>query len=390
MIRRNLLTALTPIVFVVLGAACSSSSSGLDADGNGLADDLGQLLDANHDGAADSVDINRDGKQDGPAVEFKGMTCLALDTDCDHIYDSLDCSGDGVADVITSIKPPAKNVANCDPNPLTQGSGGTNGAGGGSSGGTGAVPSAGASGGGAVSSMLGSATYQGAGETMDRYAESDIYRNGVGYKFIANGWGSNWQSHDITYNGTSFTVKSLNGTQGSDYSPAGYPTVFCGFYSMKQSAGSCGLPAAIASVGKINTGWRWAANGNNGQYNAAWDIWLGNGTSLSAYLMVWLRDPPGQQPAGAAALAGATITGLPGSWTVWKGNVKGLPIVNYVLSEGQDRSELEFNVMDVYRDAQARGYSLPGDHIMAVAVGFEIWNGPVTNLTTDDFYVDVH
>jgi hypothetical protein len=25
-----------------------------------------------------------------------------------------------------------------------------------------------------------------------------------------------------------------------------------------------------------------------------------------------------------------------------------------------------------------------------VAIGFEIWNGPVTNLVTDDFYVDVN
>ena len=162
----------------------------------------------------------------------------------------------------------------------------------------------------------------------------------------------------------------------ADYSPAGYPTVFCGFYSMKQSAGSCGLPAALASVSKVNTGWRWKANGNNGQYNAAWDIWLGNGTSLSAYLMVWLRDPPGQQPAGAAALSNATVAGLPGTWTIWKGNVKGIPIVNYVSAEGQDRPELEFNVLDVYHDAMTRGYALPGTHIMAVAVGYEIWNGP--------------
>jgi hypothetical protein len=26
---------------------------------------------------------------------------------------------------------------------------------------------------------------------------------------------------------------------------------------------------------------------------------------------------------------------------------------------------------------------------MAVAVGYEVWNGPITNLVTDDFYVDV-
>jgi hypothetical protein len=35
-----------------------------------------------------------------------------------------------------------------------------------------------------------------------------------------------------------------------------------------------------------------------------------------------------------------------------------------------------------------RGLQVPGTHILSVAVGFEIWNGPVTNLQSIDFYVD--
>jgi hypothetical protein len=210
--------------------------------------------------------------------------------------------------------------------------------------------------------------------------------------FIANGWGTNWGGHSISYNGTSFNVMSLNGSQGQDYSPAGYPTVFCGLYSKKQSPGGCGLPKAISSIQSIQTGWRWKANGNNGQYNAAYDIWLGNGTSaesFSAYLMVWLRDPPGQQPAGGAATAGETVPGLPGTWNIWTGQVMGFPIVNYVQAEGNDLGELEFDVMDVYRHAKGKSYNLPGSHILSVAVGFEVWNGPVTNLVSYYFYGDV-
>ena len=236
--------------------------------------------------------------------------------------------------------------------------------------------------------LLGTGTYQGSGDSTDQYAEGDVYRNGVGYKFIANGWGSGWQNHSISWKGTSFTVKSLNGAQGAMSSPAGYPSMFCGLYSKKQSD-TCGLPITITSAKSIKTGWRWKANGNTGQYNAAWDIWLGNGGTLSAYLMVWLRDPPGQQPAGSAATAGATVTGLPGTWNIWKGTVNGLPIVNYVQPEGKDLGELEYDALDVYKDAIKRGYSLPGAQILAVAVGYEVWNGPVTNLVTDDFYVDV-
>jgi len=390
--RHITLTCLASTLSFTLAIACSSSSTGLDKNKDGVADDLGSVVDANHDGFVDSIDLNHDGKPDGPEIIFNGMMCAGLDTDCDGTYDSLDCNGDGKADYVTHLETPKQGVPGC--NPITVGGSGgggstsTGGSGnaGGSNGGSGATAGSGTTG-----DMLGHGDYQGAGDTTERYAESDVLRNGVNYKFIANGWGTGWQSHHITWNGTSVTVASLSGTQGSDYSPAGYPTMFCGQYSIppKQSM-PCGLPATISSLSKLNTGWAWKSNGNNGQYNAAWDIWLGNGTSLSAYLMVWLRDPPGQQPAGAGTLANVTVPGLPGTWTIWTGNVNGHPIVNYVAKEGSDVPQLEFNVLDVYHDAISRGYNLPGDHILAVATGYEIWNGPVTNLQTTDFYVDAH
>jgi hypothetical protein len=379
---------------LALVSACSGSSSkdpqGLDTNQDTVADDLGTLIDANpKDGVADEIDINHDGQTDGPGVDTNGdgkVDGLALDTDCDSFYESVDTTGDGMPDLRTSRQEPPAVVPGCKYNPFdTGGMGGSSGV----AGSSGMSGSAGAGGSAPVVSQLGKGQYQGTGSSTDQYAEADIFRDGVGYKFIANGWGSGWQSHSISWNGTSFKVASLNGSQGANYSPAGYPTMFCGLYSMKQSIDSCGLPGAVSSLKSVKTGWRWQANGNSGQYNAAWDIWLGNGNNLSAYLMVWLRDPPGQQPAGAAATAGATVTGLPGTWTIWTGDVNGHPIVNYVKGEGQDLGELEYDVMDVYRDAIKRGYNLPGSNIIAVAVGYEVWNGPITNLVTDDFYVDV-
>jgi len=41
------------------------------------------------------------------------------------------------------------------------------------------------------------------------------------------------------------------------------------------------------------------------------------------------------------------------------------------------------------RDAAARQITLPGSTVLSVAVGFEIWSGPIAKLTTDDFYVQV-
>jgi hypothetical protein len=396
------LLAFAPLL-LCFAPACDDAKSdggGLDANGDFLADDLGTLLDANGDGAADSIDIDKDGKPDGFGVDTNGdgtADALALDTDCDGVYDSLDTSGDGKADLVTGMQPPLQNVPNCN----TPGAGGMGGAattgGAPSAAGSSAAGGSGTAGstsmaGSTATGELGKGIYQGTGSSQDRYAESDVFRNGVGYMFIANGWGDNWKSHDISYNGTSFTVKALQGSQGANYSPAGYPTIFCGQYSEppKRSNGACGLPAELSSLKTVKTGWRWKANGNSGQYNAAWDIWLGNGDSLSAYLMVWLRDPPGQQPAGAANIAGVSIEGLPGQWSIYTGSVNGHPIVNYVRAEGQDLSELEFDVMKVYADAKQRNFDLPGNKLLSIAIGFEIWNGPVANLVTDDFYVDVN
>jgi hypothetical protein len=399
----------------------------VDRNDDTLADDLGTFVDRNGDGAADDIDIDHDGKLDGPGVDTDddgNPDALALDSDCDGLYDSLDTTGDKRADWVTSLVQPGRPSGDCNP-PLGGGSGGRSS--GGSSGG-GGVANAGASSGGKAGSasggavtsggssptggehggqggsssmagnggsssspsLLGTGVYQGTGSSDDRFAEGDVYRDGVGYKFMANGWGDGWKSHQVAWNGTSFEVASLVGNQSANYAPAGYPTVFCGLYSEppKRSPGDCGLPKTISSIQSLKTGWRWTGV-DGGQYNAAWDIWIGNGDSLSSYLMIWLRDPKGQQPAGAASVSGASVPGLPGTWNIWVGEVNNHPIVNYVKAEGQDLPELEFDVMNVLADVQRRKYSLPGTHVIAVAVGFEVWNGPISNVGSDDFYVDV-
>lgn len=237
---------------------------------------------------------------------------------------------------------------------------------------------------------LGSGQMGGSGQSADRWKKADVTRNGLNYFLMANGWGPGFVSQTISWNGTSFTVDSMEGTQGDNWEPASYPTVFCGVYSDSQSQ-ACGLPASIDSLNSLRTGWKWEPNGNTGEYNAAYDIWLGNGTerrSFSGFLMVWLREPPGQQPAGSRTEIGVSVANVPGTWHIWTGTVNGAPIVNWVRAEGDDSLELEFDVLDFIRDAQQRGIEVPGTHILSVAVGFEIWNGPVTNLESVDFYVD--
>lgn len=236
---------------------------------------------------------------------------------------------------------------------------------------------------------LGKGTMTGSGSTTEQYQKADVARDGVNYYFMANGWGPNFDSHSISWNGTAFTVETMSGSQGDNYQPASYPTVFCGAYSDSVS-GECGLPATFDSLTSLRTGWSWRPNDSPGQYNAAYDIWLGNGTTtstLSAYLMVWFRDPPGQQPGGTVVASGVHVANVDGPWTIWSGRVFNRPYLAYTRPEGADALAMEFDVLDFVRDSQERGFAVPGTHVLSVAVGFEIWNGPVTNLESLDFFV---
>jgi hypothetical protein len=239
------------------------------------------------------------------------------------------------------------------------------------------------------SSELGAATMGGSGSSTDRYKKADVTRDGQNYFFMANGWGPGFVSQNVTWNGTSFTV-TMQGMQGPNYQPASYPTVFCGAYSDSRSK-ECGLPATLDSMTALRTGWSWDPNGNDGQYNAAYDIWLGTTTdrsSFSGYLMVWYREPVGQQPAGQKMLTGVSVQNVSGTWDVWTGQVGGKPIINFVRAEGQDTHDMEFDILDFVRDVRARNLTVPGTTVLSVAVGFEMWQ-PVNELKSKDFYVEV-
>jgi len=234
---------------------------------------------------------------------------------------------------------------------------------------------------------FGSPMTMGSGMSTDKYGGGDVTRDGVGYRFITNWWGQGWKTANVSYSGTGFTIASAEGTSMPDGTPIGYPTTYCGLYSERMAGGNCGLPAAFSTIDKLWTGWRWSS-ADKGQYNASWDIWLGTASAFQSYLMVWLRDPTGRQPAGDSKIENVTVAGEPGTWVIHYGTVNSRPIVNYVRAEGQDACELELNVMDFINDAKSRSVlTLPGDTVRAIAVGFELWTGPFANITSEDFYI---
>lgn len=294
--------------------------------------------------------------------------------------------------------------------PKEGGSGGTDGrqaSGGAGSGGSSAGGSPSASGGGSPSasgggaelpSLLGMGEMSGSGQSTDRYQTATVLRDEQAYSFIANGWGPGFESLDVNWNGTSFGLAEVNGSQGEEREAAAFPALICGDYSStcspQDAASTCGLPRPLAELHSLRTGMRFTASSVEAEYSAALDIWFGNRTGTgcnnehTGYLMVWLRQPGAQVPRGELITSGETnVRGLPGSWDLWSGEVRGLPITNYVKPVGQDTSEVEFDLLELIEDARARGLMVPGDSVMSIAAGFSIWNGPVRDLSCDDFYV---
>ena len=238
---------------------------------------------------------------------------------------------------------------------------------------------------------VGAGTQTGSGRTSDQYNGVDIQRDGRNYRMITNAWGQNWVSHDISWLGTSMTIHDFQGSHQSNGAPAGYPSVFCGKYS--DASQECGLPRALSGLTALNTAASWAHPDGNGTYNVAYDVWLGDGNAtfagLQSYFMVWLRDPPGEQPVGTLDTQGVEVANVSGSWDIVTGQVNNLPIVSYVRAEGDDAHAMAFDIMDFILDAQTRGLQFPGTDVLSIAIGFEIWDGPVTDLSLDDFCLDI-
>lgn len=252
------------------------------------------------------------------------------------------------------------------------------------------IPGAGASKGACT---IAAGEQMGDGQTTEQYYGADVTRNGMNYKMITNGWGMEWRAHDISWLGTSLSINTYDGDRQSNGAPAGYPSVFCGRYSDRSL--DCGLPMPASSVTALNTAVSWSHLMGDGTYNVAYDVWFGNasatgfGGGLQSYFMVWLKDPPGESPAGSLREEGVTVTNVPGVWNIIDGEVNGLPIVNYVRAEGDELQFMAFDIMDFVRDARARNLVFPGDDLLAVAIGFEIWSGPVTGLKLEDFCLDI-
>ncbi len=83
------------------GGDVSEGNKG-DADGDGVADELGKAVDADGDGEIDQFDFHGDGSVVGPGVDTDGdgkPDAIGHDLNKDGVIDALDTDGDGSPDV---------------------------------------------------------------------------------------------------------------------------------------------------------------------------------------------------------------------------------------------------------------------------------------------------
>ncbi len=275
----------------------------------------------------------------------------------------------------------AYNVCLTSVVPVTSGSTGTGGSGGGTS---------------SCTQPGGSGTLSGQFDTAHVTCPKD-------YLVQNNDWGVSSASQTITYGpGTKFKVTAQGGT-GQNGAPASYPDIFIGANSGHSTNGS-GLPLAVSSISStgIQTSWSWddsAVNASGSSYNATYDVWFstssGGDPSASApsggYLMVWYYKPSDNQPIGATITNG-TVTIGGKQFNIWYGTNNGKPVVSYVAQ--QKMTSWTFSLGAFIQDAVTRTCSgstkcLGSNwYLTNVFSGFEIWRGGV-GLQTTDFGVTV-
>jgi hypothetical protein len=264
--------------------------------------------------------------------------------------------------------------------------------------GAGGAPMAGSGSSGTTqpSGPLGPGNLSGSGMITDKYGAVMVMRDGRSYFVQNNVWGDT-TTQSLSYNGTTFEVKTQTGSNQPSgpnaMGPVSYPSTFIGSNYSRATTGS-NLPKQVSALKSVKTGWsNNATSGISGTYNAAYDVWFSTNAGGDAmapsggYLMVWYGKPNGAQPIGSADPTPVTIPGVSGSWEVWLGQNGGRPCISYVRTQPTD--SLEFDLNAFIQNAVTRGGSIQSSwYLSNVFAGFEIWSGGV-GLKTTAFYAIV-
>ncbi len=200
------------------------------------------------------------------------------------------------------------------------------------------------------------------------------------YRFQSNGWGWTGGGHNISLlPSCGFRMDTQSCTRTDD-SPCSFPSIYIGQSADGQPSAGSGLPVQISAINSIPTCLGWSSGGTpaSDEYNVSFDVWFNTSSGAQeaeTFLMLWFRDPPSYQAAGAPAADGVIIGDQ--IWTVWYGpNHQQRNVVSYVAPSARvDGQAYSFNLKDFIDDAVDRQYLRPDQYLISIMAGMEIWGG---------------
>jgi hypothetical protein len=233
---------------------------------------------------------------------------------------------------------------------------------------------------------------------------------GESYIVQNNAWGatSSDGSQVIDFIGNGFQItRQSAGSNGNV--PISFPSIFVGGNGYTGSNGSLStrsddrMPIRVGSIQSVQT--RFRHNGNNGDYNATYDVWFANNapqgeyeTAQAAFLMVWTYKPGNRNAIGFGGNV-QTVTVDGRTWRLYVGDRNeasdgtggNAPVISYV-NEGAAILDYQFDLNLFIRDAVARsqagtlnGARFTNDMFLTdIFAGFEIWGGG-SGLRIDEF-----
>jgi len=329
----------------------------------------------------------------GSGLVLCGQSCADLTSDSTHCGDcSVTCP---------SGSPVCRNSACQSGTPGTGGSPGTGTGGQGAGGGNvtggakatgGARPTGGAATGGSpiVASDCTDVAVNG-GTLTGRYDHTTVSVPGSNPNknyVITTNWWNQFSSQTVAYTGNAFTLGGT-GSNSTNTSPSGFPTIFIGNYGSTGNSTGSNLPKPVTQLTTIPTFLDSNASSigsSSNQFNITYDVWFnpngtvdtqnGNPGTGGYFLMVWLYQPSGYQPRGASISGQAfNITGVSGSWRIWTDGQNGSqpPCVSYVAATNID--SLSFDLNAFIKDARSRGYISDQQQLALIFGGSEVWKG---------------
>ena len=183
-----------------------------------------------------------------------------------------------------------------------------------------------------------------------------------------------------------FTATFPNGSFGNGgNSPSSYPSVIYGWAAGTFYPGSP-LPKQLSGITSANSTWQYSVPG--GSYDAAYDIWLGSGTSGTPglELMIWMGYS-GAQPAGSDTKKTFALGGV--TYEVWTGQVNSWKYIAYQSKSPSASGSANFDLNSFFKDAEGEGVGLTSSwYLWGIQAGFEVYNASGT-LTTTSFSASV-